>query len=202
MPKGLKRYYGTGDLHFITCSCYRRSPWLDTPERRDLFLTILEQTRARYRFAVLAYVVMPEHFHLLMCEPQVGDPSTVIQVLKQRFAQQVLPSMDREDENKPRLCEPAPRHVWQARFYDFNIWTERKRVEKIRYMHRNPVERGLVSEPQQWPWSSFRYYVRGEPGPVRINDASVMQMRMGTITAFGDHPPPAKERKEGGTRRD
>jgi putative transposase len=68
MPKGLKRYYGTGDLHFITCSCYQRKTWLDTDERRGLFLNILEEARKEHRFVVLGYVVMPEHFHLLMSE--------------------------------------------------------------------------------------------------------------------------------------
>ena len=63
----------------------------------------------------------------------------------------------------------AQRHVWQKRFYDFNVWTERKRIEKLRYIHRNPVKRGLVSQPEQWAWSSFRAYAYGEPGPVRIN---------------------------------
>ena len=53
MPKGLKRYYGTGDLHFITCSCYKRRPWLDTAQRRDLFLSILEEVRKQHRFVVL-----------------------------------------------------------------------------------------------------------------------------------------------------
>ncbi len=47
--------------------------------------------------------------------------------------------------------------MWQARFYDFNACTERKRVEKLRYMHNNPVKRGLVLEPEQWRWSSFRF---------------------------------------------
>lgn len=84
MPTGLNRYYGTGDLHFITCSCHQRKPWLDTTQRRDLFLNILEEVRKEHRFVVLGYVVMPEHFHLLMSDPQVGDPSTVMQSVKQR----------------------------------------------------------------------------------------------------------------------
>ena len=91
MPKGLRRYYGSGDLHFITCSCYQRRPWLDTDERRDLFLRILEEVRTEHRFVVLGYVVMPEHFHLLMSEPQMGTPSTAMQSVKQRFAQRVVP---------------------------------------------------------------------------------------------------------------
>jgi putative transposase len=71
MPWGLKRYYGTGGLHFITCSCYRRQPFLGTAERRDLLLTVLELMRQRYHFVVIGYVVMPEHFHLLISEPEI-----------------------------------------------------------------------------------------------------------------------------------
>ena len=66
--------------------------------------------------------------------------------------------------------------VWQPRFYDFNVYTERKRAEKSRYMHRNPVKRELVQEPEQWLWSSFRHYKYGEAGLVRVNDCDLMQM--------------------------
>ena len=60
-------------------------------------------------------------------------------------------------------------HVWQKRFYDFNVWSANKRVEKLRYIHRNPVKRGLVESPEQWAWSSFRAYAYGEKGMVRVN---------------------------------
>jgi putative transposase len=175
MPKGLKRYYGSGDLHYVTCSCYQRKRWLDTDRRRDLFLRILEEVRKQHRFVVLGYVVMPEHFHLLMSEPQVGNPSTVMQSVKQRFAQRV---MRRRKEAQGSFWEDGPLPVWQPRFYDFNVWTEHKRVEKLRYMHRNPVKRGLVQEPEQWPWSSFSYYKSGEAGLVRVNDCDLMRMRV------------------------
>lgn len=203
MPKGLTRYYHTGDLHFITCSCYQRRPGLNSARRRDLFLRVLEQTRVRYRFVVVGYVVMPEHFHLLMSEPQIGNPSTVMQVVKQRYAQRLL-GCQRRKQNAAQgtLWELAPRHVWQARFYDFNVWTERKRIEKLRYMHRNPVKRGLVASPEHWQWSSFRAYRYGETGRVRINDATVLQMRMRGVAAGKMHTPaPCKQRKERGTPR-
>jgi putative transposase len=90
MPTGLRRFYGGGYLHFITSSCYQRRPLLDHPTHRDLFLQILEQVRQNYRFVVVGYVVMPEHFHMLITEPEKGDPSVVMQVLKQNFAKQVL----------------------------------------------------------------------------------------------------------------
>ncbi len=163
MPRNLKRYYGTGHLHFITCSCYQRRPYLATAEARDLFLFELERMRKKYRFILVGYVVMPEHFHLLMSEPQKGTPSTVMQAVKLGFTRRVL-------EQQRGSIAPTSRHLWQPRFYDFNVWTDRKRVEKLRYIHRNPVSRGLASAPDHWRWSSFRSYMYGEPGIVKINE--------------------------------
>ncbi len=62
-----------------------------------------------------------------------------------------------------------PRCFWQARFYDFNVWTAKKRIERLRYMHRNPVTRGLVASAEQWRWSSFRAYALGEKAAVAVN---------------------------------
>ena len=141
--------------------------------RRNRFLKILEEARLKYRFVVVGYVMMPEHFHMLISEPEQGTPSTVMQVVKQRFAHQVLKQLrKRRAASQPYLWE-EPEHVWQRRFYDFNVWTEKKRVEKLRYMHRNPVKRGLVLEPEQWLWSSSRWYAMREPGLVKVNDWEV-----------------------------
>jgi putative transposase len=172
MPRGLHRTYGAHHLHFITCSCYQRLPFLRTPRSRDRFLSILEQTRERYRFVVVGDVVMPEHIHLLMTEPEVGTPSTVMQVLKQRTARALLPKKRRSDARQRRLFGGTSLRTpfWQARFYDFNVWTTKKRVEKLRYIHRNPVKRGLAESPEEWGWSSYRFYLLGEAGPVRVNE--------------------------------
>ena len=168
MPKGLRRYYGQDHLHFINCSCYHRQPWLSTPKRRDLFCQILEETRQRYAFVVVGYVVMPEHIHLLISEPERGTPSTVMQVVKPRFARLVLGRRKRSSA-QAELWPGSEEHVWQRRFYDFNVWSARKRIEKLRYMHRNPVKRGLVLEPEQWEWSSYRSYAYQEQGKVKVN---------------------------------
>lgn len=173
MPRGLVRYYGAGHLHFITCSCYHRQPILGTPQRRDLLLRVLEQVRESYCLVILGYVVMPEHFDLLITEPQKGTPSTVMQALKLGFARRVLAG----------ALPDTSRHVWQRRFYDFNVWTERKRIEKLRYIHRNPVNRGLVEEPDQWQWSSFRSYACGEAGQVKINDWQLLKMKIRSLAA-------------------
>jgi len=171
MPAGLHRSYGAHHLHFITCSCYRRIPKLRTARSRDRFVSILEQTRQRYRFVVVGYVVMPEHFHLLVTEPEIGTPSTVMQVLKQRSAHALLPKKTRCDPRQQSLfTETLRQPFWHARFYDFNVWTSKKRIEKLRYMHRNPVKRGLVASPEQWRWSSYRFYWLNEPGRVRVNE--------------------------------
>ena len=74
MPSGLHRTYGSHHLHFITCSCYRRCPLLGSARSRDRFLAIVEQTRQRYRFVLVGYVVMPEHIHLLLTEPESELP--------------------------------------------------------------------------------------------------------------------------------
>ncbi|MGA7218884.1 MAG: transposase [Candidatus Sulfotelmatobacter sp.] len=171
MPSGLHRTYGAHHLHFITTSCYHRLPFLRTVRSRNTLLSVLEQTRERYRFVVVGYVVMPEHIHLLMTEPEVGTPSTVMQVLKQRTARALLPKRKRTNPRQRSLFEDElkRRAFWQARSYDFNVWTAKKRVEKLRYMHRNPVKRGLVGAPEQWRWSSFRFYLLNEAGPVRVN---------------------------------
>ena len=81
MPKGLERRYGQCHLHFITCSCYRHRAFFRSFAARDLFLTILDKVRKRYRFSLDGYVVMPDHIHLLIGEPQIATPSTVMQVL-------------------------------------------------------------------------------------------------------------------------
>src|ERR1041385_7362869 len=192
MPKRLHRYYGSGHFHFITSSCYRRRRLLGTAPRRDLFLKILEEVRARYGFIVVGYVVMPEHIHLLISEPDRGTPSTVMQVLKQRFARRVLGEWRcRSKPEQGRLWQEAFEHghIWQKRFYDFVVRSEAKRIEKLRYMHNNPVKRGLVLEPEQWKWSSYRWYAYGERGPILVNEQQTAVMRMRERQSFTESRP-------------
>ncbi len=115
---------------------------------------------------------MPEHIHLLITEPEVGTPSTVMQVLKQRTARALSPKRKRRDPRQNELFGETPERAsfWRGRFYDFNVWTKKKRLEKLRYMHRNPVKRGLVAKPEDWRWSSYRFYFLGERGLVLVNE--------------------------------
>ena len=147
---------------------------------RDLFLQVLERVRRRYHFVVVGYVVMPEHIHLLLGEPERGNPSLVMQAVKQGFARRLLrrSAFDSRQGKLAGNAVVAADHVWQHRFYDFVVFTEKKSVEKLRYMHRNPVKRGLVLEPQQWSWSSFCDYAEGRQGPVLVNEPRKAELRV------------------------
>jgi putative transposase len=145
------RYQQTGEFHFLTFSCFRRRPYLSPDAAKDLFEDALERVRRRYLFVVGGYVVMPEHVHLLVNEPQRGLLSRAVQAFKL--------SVSMRSRQRP---------FWQAHYYDFNISTHEKFVEKLRYIHRNPVRRGLVAKPEDWKWSSFLHYQRGMRGIVEI----------------------------------
>ena len=151
MPWRLQRYQQAGDLHFVTFSCYGRAPYLRLQAARSLFENSLEKMRLQYGFFIVGYVVMPEHVHLLLSEPLEKPLALALKAIKVSVAKQ--------SRERP-FCQP--------RYYDFNVYTERKYVEKLKYMHRNPVKRGLVQRPEDWRWSSFRHYLTGEDGPVEV----------------------------------
>ena len=173
MRNPLKRHYGQGDLHFVTFSCYRRRALLGTARARDRFVKILEEVRCRHEFRLVGYVVMPEHVHLLLSEPAKKNPSRILQVLKQKVARALLKKRRRATNGQlsfpfeGRTREKA--HFWQRRFYDFNVWSEKKLTEKLEYMHANPVQRKLVQHPQDWPWSSWSHYAGKGESRIRID---------------------------------
>src|SRR6266849_9367678 len=103
MPKNLKRYYGRGDLHFLTFSCYRRLPLLRTIRARNLFVHALGKIRERYKFLSVGYVVMPDHVQLLISEPPKVTPSVVLKSLKQRVSRDLRKNKRRVSYAQLRL---------------------------------------------------------------------------------------------------
>jgi putative transposase len=168
MPSGLRRYQQAGDLHFVTFSCYRRQPKLGTVGPRGAFERSLERTRRAHGFCVLGYVVMPEHVHLLLSEPETAPLATALQALKQSVSRTLA----------LRSAEP----FWEQRYYDFNVRSHPKHIEKLRYIHRNPVRRGLVAKPEDWVWSSFRHYATEIEGVVEIESEWTAVRREGMET--------------------
>ena len=138
-------------LHFLTFSCQDRLPYLKSPDSKAVFESVLESRQSQYGFSIHGYVIMPGHVHLLVSEPPIEPLSKAIASLKREVS---------------RLSPQSP--FWLPRYYDFNVFSEGKKIEKLRYMHRNPVERGLVEKPEDWAWSSFRAYALHEAGTVTV----------------------------------
>lgn len=134
MPRRLQRRTGRGDLHFITFSCYERRALLQSKRVRDLFVKILREVRARLGFRLIGYVVMPEHVHLLIDETPGVLPAKVVQVLKQRVSRRLR---GKRRGAQGQLALPFPgdvaehRRFWQRRYYDFNVYSEKKLREKL-----------------------------------------------------------------------
>ena len=149
-------------------------PIFDSDRIKLNFARKLGCLRSEMRFRVLGYVLMPEHCHLLIWPSEAANSSEVMQSLKERTAKSILKSLRQNPESSwcarmlKRLELPASVHhhahyrLWQRRFYDMNVWSEKKLLEKLNYMHNNPVKRGLVAEPGDWPWSSWRFYHLGD----------------------------------------
>ena len=169
------RHHQTGEFHFLTFSCYSRRPYLSTPTAIELLEDALERMRLRYLFVVAGYVVMPEHVHLLVSEPRRALLSRAIQAVKL--------SVSMRSRQRP---------FWQAHYYDFNVSSHEKFVEKLRYIHRNPVARGLVAKPEDWKASSYRHYQTGARGTVEIESEWTARQRGGQLPAWMlDHRPDA-----------
>src|SRR5579871_1154534 len=159
MPDGLKRLHHSGQAHFLTFSCYHRLPLLTQLSMQADFLIALERVRKRFEMRVFGFVVMPEHVHLLVSEPARGTLAGAMQLLKTSVATQARKQGKRVEAGMP---------FWQARYFDHNVRNHAGFVTQLQYIHRNPIKRGLCSEPQAWPWSSFRAWACGEMGDVEV----------------------------------
>jgi putative transposase len=153
MPERLKRFHQSEQSHFITFSCYHRRRLFQTDESKVVFEKALERIRRMFELRIYAYVIMPEHVHLLVSEPEQGLLSEALKSLKQGVSRRLLGDAE---------------HFWQKRYYDFNVRNARQFSEKLRYIHRNPVKRGLCKRPEDWKWSSFRHYATGMVGRIEI----------------------------------
>ncbi len=182
MPWGLKRLHQSGQSHFVTFSCYHRRPLFATAGTRRTFEAALERVRRMFGLRVYGYVVMPEHVHLLVSEPQRQTLAVALKSLKQGVSRRLIGAVE---------------HFWQKRYYDLNIRDYRQFLEKLRYIHRNPVKRGLCEKPEEWEWSSFRHYATGAEGRVKIESewtARARERAAGRLRPAVE-PPHASQRK-------
>lgn len=149
-------YYGGNHLHYLTASTYRRVRIFDSERFKSHFIQTLGELREELGFRINGYVLMPEHFHALIWPSPQANPSDIMRSLKERTALFILKNLKNSDHTwrqnmLQRFTLPSSVHshathrMWQRRCYDMNIWSEKKRLEKLNYMHANPVKRRFLS---------------------------------------------------------
>jgi putative transposase len=175
-----RRHFAPGQLQFITSSTYRRTKLFESHRFRCDFVAALRELREETGFLLIGWVLMPEHFHLLIKPELAESTSRLMQELKKRTAQGIVSALTENLGHSwrrkvwaglrlpPTLHSESRHRVWQRRFYPYGVYSGEKRLEKLNYMHNNPVKRGLVSSPEEWPWSSFRFY--------SLNDSTLLSM--------------------------
>lgn len=145
----LRRLVTTGKIFFVTCNVKKGVKQL-SPSERNLFLAAVAEARAKHKFRLLAYVVMPTHWHALLLpapEKTIGD---IMHAIKRLSAFHI---------NKRRGTSGS---LWQARFYDSFARKVKDFGAALEYIHTNPVRDGFVSDPARWPWSSYAQLVTGK----------------------------------------
>lgn len=153
MPWGPTRFHHSAQSYFVTFCCYHRRPLLTSDASRRIFELALERVRYGYKLQVYGYVVMPEYIHLLLSEPRRDTLADALKSLKQGVSRRLIGDAE---------------HFWQKRYYDFNVRNYPQFVQKLSYIHRNPVKPGLCGRAEDWPWSSFLHYATGAEGRVEI----------------------------------
>lgn len=155
----MKRIESFDRIRFVTFSCYQRLPLLHNSRIRDQFLIDLRAVRERFHFNLYGWVIMPEHVHLLLWPKLPEHPlSIVLRELKRGFARMVLSrwrELDAPILSRLRSADGTTRFWQRGGGYDRGVWTGRGEFhEKLRYIHQNPVTRGLIATPTEWRWSS------------------------------------------------
>ena len=183
MPSRLRRYDEPGHVHFVTVSCYRRLAFFRHDGARNAFIEALRFVRDKHHIRWLGYVVMPEHVHFLVLpeERDAEEPVSISLILHdlKGFSGRVAKRALRDVWKGARtLGTPpmdawatgdGPKPFWKTRGYDFNVVQEAKVKEKLDYLHGNPVRRGLVHDPEEWCWSSYRYYELGDESVITMD---------------------------------
>ena len=179
--KTCKRYNRPGDAHALTFSCFRRQAFLSKDGSRQWLIEAIDRARRKHRFHVWAYVIMPEHAHLLLWPTESGYAiSEVLNSIKQSVAKRALLYARRHAPRfLPRMEDRQPHGETHYRFwqrgggYDRNLVEPVTVYQQIEYIHNNPVRRGLCARPEDWPWSGAADYAGLRAGPLRIDRESL-----------------------------
>jgi len=172
-PRHRKRYEVQRHARYLTFSCYGRLPLFKNDAIKHEFVEHLAAVREKLKYRLLAWVIMPEHVHLLLVPDLPECPvSVILRSLKQAFAQRIVNRW--VELNAPVLARITDtrgiRRFWQrGGGYDRNIFSYEELGEKIMYIHNNPVRRGLVDRADEWSWSSYHWYSGVREGVLPID---------------------------------
>lgn len=174
MPKKRKIYIGEGHYHYVTFSCYRRKKLLKDERAKQIVVHVLSKVIRNWDVTLTGFVIMPDHVHLILGYMDDGSHSRVIQEIKRVSSRLLINYL--KDRNYPYLDQLKAKRsgkevmrIWQPRYYDFNLYSEEKLLEKLNYMHQNPVRVGLVIRAEEYKWSSSMYYEFGRSVGVEIS---------------------------------
>lgn len=158
--------------HELTFSVYHRHRWLGEPAAAQIFLRSLDEARSGLNFDVFAFVVMPEHCHVLLRpRSETYNMGEILQAIKSPTAKAIFAEHPhlRQSCRVERSGRPAEYRFWQAGGgYDRNIFKTRTIWQVIDYIHANPIRRSLCARPCDWPWSSAGAY-SGLPTPIQVD---------------------------------
>ncbi|MBY0112524.1 MAG: transposase [Phycisphaerales bacterium] len=171
--KAMRRFEHESEIRFLTFSTSQRLQLFSNDAIKDRFLEHLVHSRRKHLFHLYGYVVMPEHVHLLVWPLLPDFPlSTVLRDLKRDFAEEVIgrwTALQAPVLNRLRRIDGSHRFWQRGGGYDHNVRGEAEFFEKLRYIHENPVDRGLVPEATQYHWSSARWYRGDRSGPLAMD---------------------------------
>jgi len=154
--------------HFVTFSCYKRRRLLEDNESKKIVIKILDSQLKLQNGKCVGYVIMPDHVHAVIWFSQNGQLIRFMQQWKRMSSREIKYHLRmRLRRYHEEISEDDP--VWQAKYYDFNISSQEKLIEKLKYMHGNPVNSGLVLRECDWRYSSARWYERREDVGLTIN---------------------------------
>lgn len=160
--KRLKRRDIPAGVRFVTFSCFRRLPLMGNAAIRDHFAAALARVRAERSLELFAWVAMPEHAHVLLRPARGTTLDAALLSLKMSIAKSVINrwrDLDAPILRRITMTDGRARFWQPGGGFDRNVRDEAEFSKEVRYIHRNPVERGLAERPEQWRWSSVRWWM-------------------------------------------
>lgn len=175
--KSMKRREVEQGIRFLTFSCHRRLPLLRNPAIARLLVDSLSRVREKSGLELFAWVIMPEHVHLLVRPPtdETGeqiDLAPLVKGIKMAVSRRALKrwaELDAPILERVRDSSGNPRFWQKGGGFDRNIRSQSEFCKTVNYIHKNPVERGIVERAEDWRWSSVHWWMGSPDGQAQCD---------------------------------